>query len=254
MDSLPPLVILIVTSFLVLLAIELGFRIGVWQSRAMRIDSEALLSSMTGAHLALLAFIMAFSFSLAANHYSTRNELVLMEANAIAGAYRYAGLLEDDQRDKFRVLIRDYLAIRVTIADRYHFQPQQIIAASEELLEAIWKECEHLGLQRTDLEYQIFQSVDTLFQLHERRASAGFNRIPNLIWITLFVLLMLSMLGIGHFSGVKGRRNPISSTVLALCFSIVLYLVSDLDRPTTGMVVVDHSPILKLGHRLGLDM
>ncbi len=69
-DGIPLPLILVLTIVIVLLAIEVGYRIGVWRSKKREFDSEALLSSMTGANLALLAFIMAFSFSQAASHHS----------------------------------------------------------------------------------------------------------------------------------------------------------------------------------------
>ena len=114
-ESSSPFTILVATSLLVLMTIELGFRLGVKRSRSTKIESDALLSAMTGAHLALLAFIMAFSFSQAANHYSNRNELVLKEADAIAEGYRHAGMLGEDQKFILQELIHSYLAVRLTI-------------------------------------------------------------------------------------------------------------------------------------------
>ncbi len=63
-DTLPLSSVLFVTVAVVLLAIEIGFRMGRWRrdQGAGLAESEAQLSAMTGAHLALLAFIMAFSF------------------------------------------------------------------------------------------------------------------------------------------------------------------------------------------------
>ena len=93
-DGMPLPLVLVVTIAIVLLAIEVGFRIGLWRSKNREFDSEALLGAMTGANLALLAFIMAFSFSLAAGHHSARKRLILEEANAIGTVYLRAGLID----------------------------------------------------------------------------------------------------------------------------------------------------------------
>ena len=71
-------------------------------------------------------------------------------------------------------------------------------------------------------------------------------------WIAkiLFALLILSMAGIGYFSGIKGHRNPIASTGLALSFSMVIILIADLDRPREGIVKPDQSLMKDLSRRM----
>ncbi len=253
LDELPLIGILLLTVVLVLVAIEVGFRIGLWRSRSREFDSEALLSAMTGANLALLAFIMEFSFSQAAEHYSNRKRLILEEANAIGTMYLRAGLVNPEQGEKIRHLLRDYTEIRLTVARQEELDPARMIAESLDLQEQIWDEIERLARDRepNELDALLVESTNALFDIHERRVSAALrNRIAPSIWAALGVLLTLSMLGIGHFSGVKGRRNPVSSTALALSFSMVVYLIADLDRPTGGLARADPSAMLALSERL----
>jgi len=260
LDDLPLTVVLVITIATVLGAIELGFRIGRWRAGTREFDSEAQLSAMTGANLALLAFIMAFSFSQAAGHHSNRKHLILEEANAIGTAHLRAGLVNRAEGDRIRKLLKDYLEVRVTIASigspnlrEEGFDPDKMIADSLELQEAIWQEVEKLsGAPDIDaLDALLVQAINNVFDLHEKRVAAGVrNRIPSSIWMALLGLLVFSMLGIGHFSGMKGKRNPISSTTLALSFSIVVLLVADLDRPISGLVITDQSAILELNERL----
>lgn len=58
------------------------------------------------------------------------------------------------------------------------------------------------------------------------------------------------MIAIGYFSGSKGRRMPVADTGLALSFSIVMFLIADLDRPGRGLVQTDTSILLELSERL----
>ncbi len=76
------------------------------------------------------------------------------------------------------------------------------------------------------------------------------NRVPPTLWATLFVLLPLSMIGIGYFSGIKGARNPVASTGLALSFSLVIFMIADLDRPSSGLMMADRSAITDLQKRI----
>lgn len=107
------------------------------------------------------------------------------------------------------------------------------------------------GAEPDEIDALMVESLNALFDIHEKRVAAGLrNRVPPSIWVALFTLLVLSMAGIGYFSGMKGHRNPIASTGLALSFSMVLFLTADLDRPTSGLVQADSSAINTLSERL----
>ncbi len=249
----PIMLVLVCTIITVLLAIEIGFRIGLWRTRSQDFESEALLSAMTGANLALLGFIMAFSFSQAAEHHTNRKRLILAEANAIATASLRAGLVNPAQGDPIRALLKEYLDVRITVTSQPGFDAVKMIADSLALQERIWEQIEELS--RVDavdeMDALLIESINEVFDVHEERVSAGIrNRLPDSLWVALMVLLTLAMLGIGHFSGLKGRRNPIASTALALSFSMVFFLIADLDRPLKGLVRADQSVMVELSERL----
>jgi hypothetical protein len=260
LDALPLWAVLVVTTTVVLGAIELGFRIGQWRTASREFESEAQLSAMTGANLALLAFIMAFCFSQAATHHSTRKHLILEEANAVGTAHLRAGLVNKPEGDQIQQLLEDYMVVRVTVAGAIQrgkyaveFNPGKMIADSLELQAAIWGQIEKLSKYDDvdEMDAILVEAINAVFDIHEKRVAAGMrNRIPINVWVALLGLLTLSMLGIGHFSGMKGKRNPIASSTLALSFSLVVLLIADLDRPTSGLVVADQSAILELNERL----
>lgn len=76
------------------------------------------------------------------------------------------------------------------------------------------------------------------------------NRIPGSIWIALYAILLLSMLGVGFHAGIKGSRSQVPSAALGLSFAIVLVLIADLDRPRTGLMKSDQSGVIELSERL----
>lgn len=251
MDSLPLWNILLFTMVVVLVAIEVGYRTGRWRNRRHTFESEGLLSAMTGAHLGLLAFIMAFSFSMASGHHSDRKKFILDEANIIETAYLRAQLMEEPYESEFSRLIREYAHLRTTIGSGA--DPAQLIADSEALHRQLWQQARSMLDQQEagEIDALMIESLNSLFDIHEKRVAAGLrNRIPPSIWVALFTLLILSMAGIGYFSGVKGHRNPIASTGLALSFSMVLFLTADLDRPTSGLVQANSGVMSDLEQRL----
>ena len=90
-----------------------------------------------------------------------------------------------------------------------------------------------------------------MFDLHEKRVFAGIrDRIPQSIWLALYAILLFAMVGMGFHSGIKGARSPIPSATLALSFSMVLFLIADLDRSSSGLLRADQSSIIELRERL----
>ena len=127
------------------------------------------------------------------------------------------------------------------------------ISKSEMLQTQMWQEIEALsaGEKPTVMLSLLIQSINKIFEVHEDRVTAGLhNRIPPSIWIALYVVLLLSMVGMGFHSGIKGSRSPVPSAALALSFSMVLFLIADLDRPSSGLVKPDQSTLIELGERL----
>jgi hypothetical protein len=250
---LPILVILIITIAVVLAAIELGYRVGRWRLSASNgeVETDAQLSAVTGAHLALLAFIMAFSFSMAAGHYQDRRELILADANAISTAYERASLIAAPESQDIADTLYTYLSERVAVTSVQN--ADSLLSRSEELQDAMWASMRAL-LAREDpsvLHSLLIQSLNEVSDVHDRRVAAALkNRVPRILWGILVALLALAMLGIGYFSGARGTRNRIAGTSMAISFSLVLLMIADLDRPTGGTVRADQSPLIDLRDRL----
>ena len=102
------------TLVLVLLAIEAGSRLG----RAARVKSveekEAPVSAITGTILALLAFIMAFTFGIVSDRYDTRKAPVREEAGAIRTAWLRSDFLPEPDRSEASRLLKGYVDSRVS--------------------------------------------------------------------------------------------------------------------------------------------
>jgi hypothetical protein len=76
-DAIPLWAMYAVTVGIVLFSVEGGFRLGKYRLRRPEHEQETPVGSIVGATLGLLAFMMAFTFGMAASRYDTRKHLVL---------------------------------------------------------------------------------------------------------------------------------------------------------------------------------
>src|ERR1700745_4512227 len=101
LDALPLWALFISILLVVLLSVEFGYRLGKYRRARHEQEKQAPLGTMVGATLGLLAFILAFTFGLAAARFDTRGQVLLDEANAIGTTYLTAGLIPE-QGEKIR--------------------------------------------------------------------------------------------------------------------------------------------------------
>src|SRR5215467_3683157 len=134
-DVLPLWALFIFILLVVLLSVEFGYRLGKYRRTRREEEKEAPLGTMVAAELALLAFILAFTFGLAAARFDIRRQVLLDEANAIGTTYLRAGMLPE-RGEEIRRLLRDYVVARLEAV-----QPGKLseaIRRSEEIQQQAW--------------------------------------------------------------------------------------------------------------------
>jgi len=78
-------------------------------------------------------------------------------------------------------------------------------------------------------------------------ASLGLHsRIPISIFATLYFVGFLAMAMMGYQAGLTGNRSPIAGFALILTFSIVLTLITDLERPRQEIFNVSQQAMVDL--------
>src|SRR5262249_38595869 len=83
----------------ILLAAETGYRLGRMRFREKEHEKEPIVGGIVAAELGLLAFLLGFSFSLAASRFEARRETLLNESNAIGTAFLRAKMLPEPEGD-----------------------------------------------------------------------------------------------------------------------------------------------------------
>ena len=236
LDRFPLWSLLPLTVGIALLAIEGGRRLADYRRKHSAEEEGAPVGGMVGGTLGLLAFLLAFTFGLAASRFETRRQILLQEANAIGTTYLRAGMLSEPMRTDSQNLLREYVDVRLEAV-----QPgklEQGMAKSEELHKRLWAVATAAAEKEKNVITSLYiQSLNQVIDLHATRVMAGVrSRVPGVIWIVLYLLLILAMVMLGYQSGLAKSRRSIAVLALVIGFSSVLFLIADLDRPGQGML------------------
>ena len=93
---------------------------------------------IVGSILALLAFLLAVTMSMASDRFDTRRAIVLDEANSIGTTYLRAGYLPEPASSQIRELLREYVPLRIVVTDAKAADLAADIARSTEIQAQIW--------------------------------------------------------------------------------------------------------------------
>lgn len=253
-DALSLWGVLFLTLGLVLAATEIGHWLGVRRARSIAAESEGQVSALTAAHLGLLAFMMAFTFSVGADLAMKRKGLIRQEANAIQVAYTRASLLEEPAAKKIQKILIEYTQMRGDVFNLVQREGMDALLVKSEAyhadlleqLDAVTRDADI-----SELHGLLVEAINDVITIHNDRVAAGVRtRIPTIIWGSLYLLLLLSMLGMGYYNGMKEKRSPVANTALAFSFTIVIVLIADLDRPRDGLMQSDQSLMQEMARRL----
>jgi hypothetical protein len=200
--------------------------------------------AIVAAILGLLAFLLAFTFGMAASRFETRRELVLDEANAIGTTYLRAALVPEPHRTDIRALLRDYVAVRLEGVEPGMAVPA--LARSEELQGRLWAQAIQVAEKKpTPITGLFIQSLNEVIDLHAKRVTMGMrNRIPIPMWGALYFTAILAMAGVGYHEGLTSTTRTLATLVLVVTFSGVLWLLADLDRPQEGLIKVSQQALM----------
>lgn len=235
------------TFFFVFVAFELGIFLGKKHRETAEQEDRSPIGSIVAAALGLLAFLLAFTFGIAASKFDERRNLVVEEANAIGTTYLRAGYLQEPNRTALRELLKEYVAVRLDA-----IKPGKIVEGikkSEEIQDQLWIQATVIAEKNPDsvIGGLFIQSLNETIDLHTKRVYLGLRvRIPIIIWGVLYFVTMLSIGCLGYQFGLFHTRYIGITLLLILTFSSVITLITDLDRPQEGFIHVTQQSLVDL--------
>jgi len=264
-DLVPIWMLLIGTILIMVLFIEFGFRLGHKARAHAKKAQTSQVRAIMGAGLGLLAFMLAFTFSTAQSHFEVRVQGLAEEARIARNAFMQADLLVEPARTQAKQLLKDYielrLAMRSSAGQNIPARLAEALQASEQIQHNLWQLVarSHGQLPENPGEIskndQLMASVIALTDIHYTRLhSAVMNRIPLTIWKTLYLMAVLSMIIMGYQAGLTDRRSPVATVTLAVAFSAVIILITDLDRPIMSFFQINNQLLVDLNEYMETDL
>jgi len=248
LDRYPIWVVYLGTVVAVLLAAEIGFRIGLWLQRRDPDSGKApITGTVLGGMLGLMAFLLAFSIGIVINQHNDRKAMVVTEANAVGTAYLRAGFLGEPDRTSVRDLLRDYVEVRLAAAvDATLFE--SAVTRSEEIHNQLWSIVEDNVRQgrESDIMALFAESINEVIDVHSLRLAAVDLRLPRLLGVVTYAATLLSFLLVGVANSADRKRDFFAILLFALAFVAVLMLLVDLDRPQQGLITVSQTALSDL--------
>ena len=256
-DLIPLWLVLLGSVVSMVAFIEVGIKLGSNIKGKPVKAQTAQVRAIMGASLGLLAFMLAFSFSMAQRHFEVRTQSFMLEVTAISSAYRGADLLDDSARLVARGFLQQFVEIRLEmmklIGGNDLSKVFELIKDSDRLHDSLWSLAETSMQDPENSESSgIFsESVLAMINAQDARLQAAlFNRISPVIWITLYIMALLSMIVMGYQAGLTGARSSIATWSLAVTFSVVMALVMDLDRPNQSLFSLNQQLMVDLHSKM----
>jgi len=230
-----------------LLTLESGYQLGKWRHSRTAEEKEAPVAAMVAAILGLLAFMLAFTFSMAASRFDARRQAVLEEANALGTTNLRAQLLPEPEGSEIARLLRRYIELRAQKITPENIGDLQ--AESEKLHELLWSQAVAAAEKNPEsiMTGLFLESLNESIDLHSKRVFVGlYSRIPITIWLMLLGLVVLGMISLGYQAGLSETRRSLAMPIFALAFACVLYLIVDLDRAHEGLLQISQQAMVDL--------
>ena len=253
-ESLPIYLIYFIITFLIFLSIEIGYRISKrLHSKTDPKETKALGQISTGL-LGMLAFVLAFTFSMAASQYANRKQMVLQEANAIGTAYLRADLVDEPYANELKHLLQEYVTIRLEAVKKDKLAKGML--RSVEIHRFLWMQVKTAAKTNPNTNTALMvQSVNEVIDMHEKRVTAGLHdKIPTSVWFTLFAISVMAMLTIGIELGFGESRRIIVILPMMFAFAALTTLIVELNRPQEGTIVIGQQSMISLQKSMNKDL
>ena len=250
--SAPLWIVFAATVAVIIVSIYSGIFISRIRRKNISMENDMPVDTIVGASLALLGFLLAFTFGFTASRYDSKKQLLLDEVNSIGTTFLRAGFLPEPYCNEVRSMLRKYVDLRIELIDH----PEKIkfiIEESVSLQEAMWRHAEAVtkeDLKNPDIVSLFIVTLNETIDLQTKRITVALvYRIPDIIWYAILSLLIISMFEVGYLLINSKKSNWIMLLALSLAFSLVILMIITFDR-SDGGIKLNQQPMIELRNSL----
>ena len=219
-------------------------------------DSEKGFGSIIASQLTVVAFMIAFIFGMASNRFDKRRTVILDQINSIGTTYLRTDMLPEPQRTEIKKLLKEYVNIYVGAYEK-KIPLDDAITRTDALLDMIWDISSRYAVAQTgNIAIGIYiQSLNETIDFHTSQLTISvYQKIPDGVWLTLYLLAAMSMFASGFYVGVSGGSFGIPGIFLAFTFALMISTISDLDRGSEGMFNINSQPFFELQKKINSEV
>ena len=245
----------------ILAATELGFRRGRKFFGKEDSDTKSWITTIVASVLGVLGLLLAFTMNMSVVRFDARRLLLVDEANAIGTSFWRAQLVPPPEGPELANLLREYTQKRIDFskASRAQFITAEDRDINEshqrsgELQKEMWSRAAAFAQKdpRSVTAGLLLQTLNQTFDLEASRWAAFHAHVPaSVIWADCMMALLASVL-VGYSLGLAGHRSIFHVVMLAVCITVVMMVILDLDDPRHGFIRVGYRPLLELQQQMG---
>ncbi|MFD2246467.1 hypothetical protein [Pontibacter ruber] len=253
--SIPGWALFSLTVILGVLAAEVGSWLARLKKKKGSETPDSVISTEVGAMLALLAFILGFTFSITSSRFADRKELVIRQANAIGTSYLRTSFIPEPQKQEVRKLYREYVSLLLQLTKPSDADKVLHRLGTIHLL--LWNQVTSLAQVQIDPQIRalVISSVNDVIDVSgERETVALVFQIPGVLWASLYLLFTLSMFAIGYQAGTTKIRGSFDIPLLAAAFAMVIVMIANMDTTGYSLFRVSQLPLENLYEMMQEDI
>lgn len=199
--------------------------------------------------LGVVGLILAFGLSLSLSRYEDRRTAIVTEANAIGTTNLRAQTLPEPIRGRSLELLIDYAESSIRLSE---YAPgsavEQTITEHEQRLQReLWAlAAEALdGAPIASAPRLYVETLNEMIDSQTVRVAALNNQVPSAV---LFLEILGAAVALGllaAYLALIGRGIP-GAVLAAIVVACLLFVTSDLDRPTRGLITIPDTVLVEL--------
>jgi hypothetical protein len=218
-----------------------GYRVARGSTPKGETRQEALLEigPIEGAIAGLLALVLAFSFTMAAQRFDARQTVVVNHANAIEAAFSRCSVLDPEDRSYCEAQLRSYVDLFIAFGAAPHDQPKidAIVRQTDGIERALWGRVSTVARERpTPVNAMVLMALNNVMDRRGERVASMRIVVPQEVTIVLLFLCVMWAAIAGYAYGLKGNRKRAAWIAFSVLVALVVYVTLDFDRPRRGIL------------------